>query len=228
MSVQPDVVIKGFIGRVYTILSVQLALTVAVCCGCMFVESTRNYLIEHALGCSLGFSLVGFIVLLSLLLDRIRQQFPLNMIVFGIFSVLTGMSLGTVCALYYEAGYGQLIAAAFGCTCGIFILLSAFTIQSRIDFSFLGAGLSVSLTLLIIWGAFSIAFGLRDDFAYALVSAVTFCLYILFDTWKITQKDQYLNDPVLAAIDLYLDLINLFLDLLRILYELSKKNDERK
>ena len=48
-----------------------------------------------------------------------------------------------------------LVVEAFAITSLIFIALTVFTIQSKIDFSFLGLGLGVALFGLIIWGMFA-------------------------------------------------------------------------
>ena len=48
---------------------------------------------------------------------------------------------------------------AVGITASIFLGLTAFTFQSRWDFSYLGAGLGTTLWILIIWGICMSIFG---------------------------------------------------------------------
>merc|ERR1719230_528667 len=94
----------------------------------------------------------------------------------------------------------------------IFIGLTAFTMWSGIDFSFLGLILPMLLLLLIVWGFFSmVAFpSFAFNQVYALAGTLIFSLYVLFDTHMITTYLSY-DDYVLGAINLYLDFINLFL-----------------
>ena len=98
----------------------------------------------------------------------------------------------------------------------IFCVLTLFTMQSKIDFSFLGAVLPILLFTFLIWGFFSrICFPVYvPSQTYALMGSLLFSLYIIFDTWSITTYLSY-DDYVLGAVNLYLDFINLFLFLLR-------------
>jgi FtsH-binding integral membrane protein len=84
------------------------------------------------------------------------------------------------------------------------------------DFTFLGGALFSCLTCLIIWGALNAIFGWHASWVYALLGALVFCGYILFDTSRIVHKFGY-DDYIIAAIDLYLDIINLFLFILDLL-----------
>ena len=51
---------------------------------------------------------------------------------------------------------------------------------------------------------------------YALAGSLIFCIYIIYDTYLITRKLGY-DDYIVAAIELYLDMLNLFLFLLSLL-----------
>ena len=60
---------------------------------------------------------------------------------------------------------------------------------------------------------------LRSDLLmtlYALAGSLIFCIYIIYDTYLITRKLGY-DDYIVAAIELYLDMLNLFLFLLSLL-----------
>lgn len=70
---------------------------------------------------------------------------------------------------YASAGQSVLVVEALAITSIIFVGLTIFTIQSKIDFSFLGIGLSVALLGLIVWGLLaSIAF---PSFMFSQVGA---------------------------------------------------------
>ena len=97
------------------------------------------------------------------------------------------------------------------------MLLTLFAMQSRVEWSFLGAGLYGSLYLLIVAGLLGLL--LRSDLLmtlYALAGSLIFCIYIIYDTYLITRKLGY-DDYIVAAIELYLDMLNLFLFLLSLL-----------
>ena len=56
---------------------------------------------------------------------------------------------------YAARGLSSLVVEAFAITSIIFVSLTLFTIQSKIDFSFLGAGLFVALFGLMVWSFFA-------------------------------------------------------------------------
>ena len=80
------------------------------------------------------------------------------MILLSIFTLSSSYIVGTVTAMYAAAGSGDLVLEAVFITATVFIVLTVFTLQSKWDFSFLGAGLGMSLWILILWGLFGIIF----------------------------------------------------------------------
>lgn len=88
--------------------------------------------------------------------------------------------VGTVTALYANAGLGDLVMEAVFITATVFIVLTIFTLQSKWDFSFMGAGLGVCLWIMILFGIFSMIFGIQTGFIYALAGSILFSLYIMY------------------------------------------------
>ena len=112
-----------------------------------------------------------------------------------------------------------LLAAAL--TAGIFLALTAYTLQSRIDWSFLGPMLWASLFILFFWSFFTFwLVGVGDYFRWqqilSLIFALVFVGFIVYDTHMI-MKHFGVDDYVIAAIELYLDVINMFLYVLQCL-----------
>jgi len=207
-----------FIAKVYSILCGQLLITVGICALCMYNDGVRNYMIDNPLLNELGFGISALVVMFVLLLvPRLKTTPPLNFLVLAIFTALESFFIGVLCAVYYEIGQGEQIISAFIITIGIFIGLTIFAMQSKIDWSWLGGVLLAALLALIWWGVVIAIFGWRDGvFWYSLLGAFIFCLFILYDTNQICTKlgyDQY----IAAALDLYLDILNLFLYILSLL-----------
>jgi len=119
----------------------------------------------------------------------------------------------------YAVAGGNAVIMAAGIAASIFLALTAYTLQSRIDFSFLGAGLFATLWVLVIWGIIMACFGTASpamQYWYAMIGAIVFGLYIVYDTWLISAK-MGPDDYIAASISLYLDIINLFLMILQLL-----------
>ena len=60
------------------------------------------------------------------------------------------------------------------------------------------------------------------EFVISVAGAVVFCGFILFDTYLIMHRLST-EEYIMAAVDLYLDLINLFIYMLRILQAFRNK-----
>jgi protein lifeguard len=141
----------------------------------------------------------------------------------GVFTMSMAYLVGIVTALFAQSGQGELIVEAVFITATVFIGLTLFTLQSKWDFSFLGAGLGVCLWIMVLWGFFGAIFGLAQGSVYALLGSVLFSAYIIFDTYMIAERLDP-EDYIVAAIELYLDLVNLFLMILRLLSENSNRH----
>lgn len=209
---------KSFISKVYGIMCIQLLITVAVVFSMMQFGGAKLMQWAYTDGSwamSTSF-LTVFVSLIALMCNR--QSFPCNFILLGVFTLSMSWMVGFTCTAYAAAGYSTMVVEAFAITSVIFIALTIFTIQSKIDFSFLGAGLSVALVGLLIWGFFAMYAFPSFVFSqvYALLGALIFSLYVVYDTWLITKTLSY-DEYILGAINLYLDFINLFLFILRLL-----------
>jgi len=102
--------------------------------------------------------------------------------------------------------------------------LSRYALLSKRDFSFLRGFLSMGLFVVI--GAMFLNFfvgGTAFSLAIASVGILLFGGFILYDTSRML-RDPSNQDPVGAAIGLYLNFLNIFLALLRILALSSRRN----
>jgi len=232
----------AFIHKVYGILAMQLALTTAVCSLFMYVPPLRNFIIGLGSWTILLLCIVNIAVLVGCFMYK--HSSPANVGWLAAFTLITSLMVACVCAQYQAAGLGVLILEALGLTLGIFVVLTAYTLISKKDFSFMGGMLFVGLWVLI--GAsfvnfiFGVVGGTRSPFLSMLIAcggAFIFSLYILYDSTYIFHISGHF--PVLtllfvtaasrimlklsvdayveAAIELYLDVINLFLYILQIL-----------
>merc|ERR1719230_430163 len=105
-----------------------------------------------------------------------KNAYPCNMIMLLTFTVAMAYTVGTVCTAYAAAGMMMVVVEAFAITSLIFIALTVFAMQSKIDFSFLGVVLPILLFTFIIWGFFAMfafpSFAMSQ--VYALIGAVIF------------------------------------------------------
>jgi hypothetical protein len=211
-----------FIGKVYSILTAQLALTAAICAGFCFVEPMHQFGLTMVASAGLRFTLLFATMGTLCAMMCYKDQYPTNMWLLLAFTVFMSMHVGGICAAFYAAGKGATIAQALGLTCFIFASLTAYVWYSDTDFSFLNGFLFVALLSNILLGLLAWLSGWTFlIFAYHIFGVLIFCAFILYDTDQIVNKVQ-LEDcdtgmAIWGATELYLDFINLFLHILALL-----------
>ena len=214
----------AFIRKVYAILATQLVATVAIVVGLIYASFYKGN--EHVLTAfgvfitgpgyylSLLFLIIALFVLCCLMC--VRDKYPENMICLAVFTACISLEVGIICVLYYDAGFGSDLLLAFVLTAATFLLLTVFTIVSRIDFTFLGPLLCIGLFVLLFWScilSICMAFGGYSaswSLAWVIVGMIIFVGFIIYDTYMIVTR-LGVDDYVIAAIELYLDMINMFM-----------------
>lgn len=207
----------GFIRKVYSILSAQLALTMAFI-GIFFIPAVSGFARENSwvLWTALALSLVMMFTLVCV--PSIRRKSPHNLIFLGLFTVCEGWLVGAICSTYEV----QEVLIAVGMTAGVVMALTVFAMQTKIDFTAWGGALLCVLVVFVLAGFIAAFFPQTRTvrLVYAIIGAIIFSLYIVFDTqMMIGGNHKYSLDPeeyVFASLNLYLDIINLFLYILQI------------
>eukprot|EP00795_Rhopilema_esculentum_P002164 gene2164-17754_t len=206
----------GFIRKVYGILTAQLLLTTITAGVFMYTESIKDFVQQ-----SPGLLMVGMIMSLILVIALMvkRREAPTNFYLLAAFTLCEAYTIGTVVTFFDQF----VVLQAFMLTVGTTMALTVYTFQSKKDFSNWGAGLFNILWIFILAGFMQIL--MPSDILYlgmAVAGAIIFSCFIVFDTHLLLHKlspEEY----IVAAINLYLDIINLFLEILKIL-DAMKKN----
>ncbi|XP_036156220.1 protein lifeguard 4 isoform X2 [Myotis myotis] len=205
----------AFLRKVYTILSLQVLLTTVTSAIFLHFESIRTFVHESP-ALILVFAIGSLGSIFALILNR--HKHPLNLYLLFGFTLLEALSVACV-VTFYDV---YIILQAFVLTTAVFLGLTMYTLQSKKDFSKFGAGLFAVLWILCLSGILRLFFYSETvELVVAAVGALLFCGFIIYDTHSLMHRlspEEY----VLAAINLYLDIINLFLHLLRLL-EAAKK-----
>lgn len=146
------------------------------------------------------------------------------------FTGLLGFNLGPILGIYLSLPNGhEIVMTSIGLTGLIFLSLSAYTLTTRKDFSFMAGfvftGLWVMLgAMLILW--FGPMFGLEIPGLHLAFSAgvvILMSALILFDTSRIIHGGE--TNYVLATVSLYLSIYNLLVSLLHLVGLFSGGDD---
>ncbi len=205
---------RAFLRKVYGILSAQMIVTVVVCAFLTLNSHVRSFVVGHALGLQI-LCIVPLLILLVALMSY-KSEYPTNLYLLGAFTLVESLNLGSLCAVVYEGGAGKALLLAVVLTALAFTGLTVFTLQSKYDFSWMGAGLFAGLMVLLFGSLISVLVGWQAQFPIALLGTCVFAGYVIYDTYLIMKRHSY-DDYIIAAIDLYLDIINLFIYLLKLI-----------
>jgi len=222
----------GFVKKVYSILTVQLLVTVGIAtpiCGAVAKQGTA-WLQANMWMYMLSVASLVVCMLVMMCCSSVIRPYPQNYIFLGILTICESVLVGFVSAQYTW----QSVLLAAGITVGIFMAMTVYAATSSTDFTGFGPYLAAALFCLIGFG-FTIfilsLFGVPVKglmLLYDFAGVLLFTFYIVYDTQLILGQsitgqehghkfsiDQY----CFAALNLYLDIINLFLHLLRLFGE---------
>lgn len=209
---------KAFIRKVYLILMLQMITSLGIIASFMYNEPLRFY-VETNLWPVITAFIVTFAVIITLACcGDVRRQFPLNMILLGLFTVAEGFILGIISAM----SNSHIVFLAVGITAVVFLGLTLFSLQTRWDFTTSGGILSVCLIVLLVFGIITMIFpGRIMIMIYASIGAIIFGCYIVYDTQLLMGGDHKFalspEEYIFAVLALYLDIVNLFLTILMLL-----------
>jgi len=209
----------GFIRKVYSILSVQLLVTVAFICFFTYHNDTRMWARRGGavlMFVALGVSIVSLCTLACC--GGVRRKFPGNFICLAIFTLAQSVVLGFASAF----SNSQAVAMAIVITAVVVISLTVFAMQTKIDFTACTGVAFVALIIFMVAGI--ILMFVKIPFVhmiYACIGALLFSFYLIIDTQMIVggnHKAQVSPEEyIFGVITLYTDIINIFLYILQIL-----------
>merc|ERR1711920_298973 len=205
------------IRKVYGILTAQMLFTVVFIAACMLVKPMRSLILgmfQRMPGMQLLLMIPTVGVICALM--KYKDKHPLNYKLLAAFTVLISLPLGYVCAAYYSVGLGSLVLQAFLLTMVCFASLTTYAMYSGQDFSWMGG--------MMRWGLLASIFGIGGGLVYSTCGALLFCGYILYDTHRVMEVYGP-DDAIVAAIELYLDIVNLFMYLLQLLSAVTGGED---
>lgn len=207
----------AYLRKVYTILSVQLALTTVISVFIMLMPAMLEFVIRNQWVLLVN-GLAGMFCAFALISKR--NEYPTNFYLLGAFTLLNSFTIGILVSLFEM----MLVAQAFFLTAVVVVGLTIYTFQTKRDFEWLGGTLYSFLTIAMFAGFIQIF--LRSNFIDTVLTvsgACIFSAYIIYDTQQI-MKHLSAEEYIIGVINLYMDIINLFVKILKILSML--KNSE--
>eukprot|EP00879_Flechtneria_rotunda_P022452 GHRR01023703.1.p1 GENE.GHRR01023703.1~~GHRR01023703.1.p1 ORF type:complete len:296 (+),score=47.40 GHRR01023703.1:71-889(+) len=178
MQFADTVVRNGFVRKVFGIVAVQLAITVAFACVCLFRPEVKGYVRTHSWPFWTAWGLAIGLLLVLACVEKARRVFPMNMILLGAFTVVQAFLVGMISA-YYNI---EAVMLAFLVTTVAVVCLSLFAINTKIDATRWGTLLLVAFVafvVLLLVGLFWI-----NRILYLVIAGIAcllFSAYLIYD-----------------------------------------------
>ncbi|XP_065141815.1 protein lifeguard 2-like [Paramisgurnus dabryanus] len=203
-----------FVRKVYTILMLQLSVTIAFVALFVFCEPVKSY-IQSNPGWYWASYAVFFVTYLTLSCCRgPRRQFPWNMILLVIFTLSLSYMTGMLSSFYNTKS----VIICLGITALVCLTITIFSFHTKFDITSCRGVLVVFCTTLFICGlimVFILPFGSVPwlQTVYAALAAILFCMFLAFDTQMLMGSKRYTISPeeyIFATLSLYLDIVYIF------------------
>jgi len=207
---------NGFIKKVYGILSCQIILTILLAIPFHMIPYLKLFVISTPALIYVAWGMAFVFIVIITCLPGVAQTYPNNYVLLFAFTIVEAFLIGVYTAMHNTLAV--IIAAAV--TCLITIVLSIYAATTKTDFTGWGLYLLVASIALVSIGILALIFGLALLWTIVIMlGVVLFSFYLIYDTQLIvggkhTQYQFTVDDYVLAALCLYLDIINLFMHIL--------------
>jgi protein lifeguard len=205
----------GFIRKVYGILSAQLLITVGFV-GLGFLPEVNKFMYQN-IGLFYGAMFLNLMIILSMVcVPSLFRSVPTNYILLFIWTICEGYMVATVTSFNPP----EIVLMAAALTAAVSVGLTVYAWTTKTDFTFLGGFLFVLTFVMFMWGILILIFGYFLYTLYCLFGVLLFSIYLIFDTQLILGRFgmQYeIDDYILAALNIYIDIIQLFLFILSLL-----------
>mmetsp|Transcript_41883 Transcript_41883/g.91354 ORF Transcript_41883/g.91354 Transcript_41883/m.91354 type:complete len:248 (+) Transcript_41883:84-827(+) len=210
---------RAFVQKVYSLVAVQLVATAIL--ATPIATAGEQWLQENS-----GLLLISTMAFLILAVSmgccsHLLRLHPWNLLILACFTALEAISVGFYCAMYEMQSVLWCLAAT-GAVAGA---LTAVAFSGKVDVTGMGSYLRATSLALFVIGLGGLMFGAPlMQLAYAAGSVVLFAGYLVYDTQLVVggkhqEKRFNIDDYVLAALSIYMDLVRLFLFLLRLMGE---------
>ncbi|XP_075789129.1 protein lifeguard 3-like [Pelodiscus sinensis] len=210
----------AFIRKVYTIISVQLLVTVGIIAVFTFVTPVRTFVQRNVAVyyASYAVFLVTYLVLACC--QGPRRRFPWNIILLSIFTLAMAFMTGTIASMYST----NAVLITMVITAIVAIAVTVFCFQTKVDFTsctglFCVLGIVVMVTGIITAIVLSFKYIAWLHMLYAAIGAIVFTLFLAYNTQLVLGNRKNAISPeeyVYGAMEIYMNIVQIFTFLLQI------------
>ncbi|KAM3845868.1 protein lifeguard 2 isoform 2-T2 [Vipera latastei] len=211
---------RVFIRKVYSILLLQLLVTVSIVAIFTFCKPVQGYIQANPAWYWASYAVFLITYLILACCSGPRRYFPWNLILLSIFTLSLAYLTGMISSYYNTTS----VLLCLGITALVCLSVTIFSFQTKYDFTSCQGVLFVMLMVLLFSGII-LAITLPFHYVpwlqaiYAVLGAIVFTMFLAFDTQLLMGNRSYAMSPeeyVFGALNIYLDIIYIFSFLLQI------------
>ncbi|ETE71334.1 Transmembrane BAX inhibitor motif-containing protein 1, partial [Ophiophagus hannah] len=210
----------AFIRKVYSIISVQLLVTVGIIAIFTFVEPVSSFVKRNVAVYYASYAVFVVTYLVLVCCEGPRRRFPWNLILLSVFTLAMGFMTGTIASMYST----KAVLIALIITAIVSIIVTIFCFQTKVDFTsctglFCVLGIVVMVTGIITAIVLSFKYVPWLHMLYASIGAIAFTLFLAYDTQLVLGNRKHTISPeeyVYGALKIYTDIVYIFTFLLQI------------
>ena len=207
----------GFIRKIYGILTIQISFTVFFCL--LSVLSPGFKAFQIASPGLFWICLIGTIITSICLIcfRSLSRNVPTNYILLGTFTFCEAYLVSFICG----TTKANLVLMAAIMTCAVVISLTIYAFTTKTDFTMMGGTMFVLGCIMLLFGLFLMFTNNKIlHVIYSCLGVFVFSLYLIYDTQLIIGNHENkldIDDYIVGAMMLYIDIIQLFLHILSLL-----------
>lgn len=208
---------RTFIRKVFSVLSLQLAVTTGFVAIFTFEPHVKLFVIRNSWTYWVGYLVFVVPYFVILCCREFRRKHPWNLIFLSVLTLAMSYMVGVISSFYDT----DIVMMAFSITVVVCFTVIIFSLQTKYDFTSWYGVLFVCGIVLFCFGILCIILYSRImDLIYSTLGALLFTCFLALDTQRLLGDKNLSIDPeeyIFASLSLYLDIIQIFQFILRIL-----------
>lgn len=210
-----DIIVRrGFVRKVFCILTLQLVFTFSVVCLFTFSSVVKEAVQTHLWAYISSFIIFAVVAIALNCCQSFSRRHPWNIVGLAVVTLSLSYMVGTIASFHNT----NAVVITMGSTLAISFAIIAFSFQTRFDFTICYGIVLILAVDLLMFGFFSIFYySYMADIAYGCLGALLYSLFLMIDCQLLMGTFSYRLNPeeyVNAALMIYLDIILIFLYLL--------------
>jgi len=218
----------NFIRKVLGIVAIQLLATFFMSYLTLTNDSFYRFQVSNP---SISFFLIAVTIVTMLMLTcspALARNHPTNYLILAVFTLAESYSVSSVVGSFQE----RTVLMALFLTATVVSSLTLYAMTTKKEVGFFGGLIVVGSSAMLMCLLGSFIFG-GDSLSclISIISAVMAGLYLIYDIQMLMGNDKRkisLDDHVLGAMIIYLDVVRIFFEILKFLNKMEDDKDKRK